>query len=299
MAVFGSGLQLGDAEVVNWCNFLCNEYGFDTISFGSTVAWAVECFENGLFTTEETGGLDLAWGNADAAVKLSESICKADTDMGRNLNNGVVAAAKHYNRGHEYAIHAGGVEVPQHDPRRSPGLARTYQYDPTPARHVKGGQGFIGPSFLPPEEKYDFSDPAQVQRDIEGVINVELSNNAGFCEFAGVAIPPGVKEKLLSAVTGIDYAGDFGRKTGLRSYTMRHAFNLREGMRREDNTISGRVVGKPAMTAGPHEGITIDNEKLADMFFESMGWDVKTMVPSRTALEELGGLENVIAEIYG
>ena len=299
MAMFGSGLKLGDAELVNWCNYLCNEYGIDTISLGATVAWAIECYENGLFTLEETGGLELTWGNADAAGKLSEAISRADTEFGKNLGDGVLAAAKHYNRGFEYAIHAGGIEVPQHDPRRSPGLARTYQYDPTPARHVKGGQGFLASAGIPPEERYDFSNPEQAARDVDGVVSVELSNSAGFCEFSGVAIPPGVKEKLLSAVTGVDYTGDFGRKTGLRSYTMRHAFNLREGIKREDNTIAGRVVGKPAMTAGPHEGITIDNEKLADMFFSAMDWDVTTMVPSRTVLEDIGGLDNVVSEIYG
>ena len=298
MAMFGSGLMSGDAEMVNWCNFLCNEYGYDTISFGATVAWAMECYENGLFTLEEMGA-DLKWGNSDAIVKLSESICKASTEMGKILNNGVAAAVKHYNRGAEYAMHAGGIEVPQHDPRRSPGLARTYQYDPTPARHVKGGQGFLAAAYLPPEEKYNYELPENAQRDVEGVVTVEMANNAGFCEFAGVAIPPGVKAGLLSAVTGVDYTGDNEIKTGKRSYTMRHAFNLREGLKREDNTIAGRVVGKPSMKAGPHEGITVDHEKLADLFFEAMGYDVKTMVPSKAVLEELGGLENVIAEIYG
>ncbi|MCL2365973.1 MAG: hypothetical protein FWC75_02875 [Oscillospiraceae bacterium] len=299
MAMFGSGLKSGDAEMVNWCNYLCNDYGYDTISFGAAVAWAMECFENGLFTRDEVGGIDLNWGNSEAIVKLSESICNADTEIGKVLNLGVDAAAKHYGRGTEYAMTAGGIEVPQHDPRRSPGLARTYQYDPTPGRHVKGGQGFIAASHLPPEVKYNFDDPGQVARDLEGVVEVELMNNIGFCEFSNVAIPPGTKQKMLTALTGTDYTGDFGRQTGLRSYTMRHAFNLREGMVRETNKIAGRVVGKPAMTAGPNEGVTIDNEKLADAFFTAMDWDLKTLTPSKAALENLGGLEPVIADLYG
>ena len=297
-AAFGSLLGAGDPEVVNWLNFLCNEYGFDTISFGGAIAWAMECFENGLFTREEMG-CDLNWGNVDAIVQIAESICKADTEMGRVLAMGARAAAAHYKRGAEYAIAASGIEIPHHDPRRSPGLARTYQYDPTPGRHVKGGQGFLAAAMLPPEDKYNYADPAHAVRDVEGVVEVEMANNAGFCEFAGIAIPPGVKPRFLSAITGVDYTGDFGRKTGLRSYTMRHAFNLREGLTREGSKIHGRVIGKPAMKAGPNEGVTVDNELLADHFFRAMDWDLKTMVPSKAALEELGGLENVIADLYG
>jgi len=299
MAAFGSTLGSGDAEVVNWLNFLCNEYGYDTISFGGAIAWAMESYVNGLFTLEETGGIDLKWGNADAIAKMAEAVCNASTEMGKILNLGATAAAKHYNRGEEYAITASGIEIPHHDPRRSPGLARTYQYDPTPGRHVKGGQGFLAAAFLPPEEKFDYDHPGHAERDVAGVAEVEMANNGGFCEFAGIAIPDGVKSKLLSAVTGVDYTGDFGLQTGLRSYTMRHAFNLREGMKREDNTISGRIVGKPAMKSGPNEGVSIDNEKLADGFFAKMGWDVKTMVPSKKVLEDLGGMETVIKDLYG
>jgi len=296
--MFGSGLGSGDAEMVNWCNFLCNEYGFDVISAGGTIAWAMECYVNGLFTLEETGGVDLKWGNAEAVAQMMEAMCKETSEMGRILNMGALAAAKHYNRGLEYVMHAGGIEAPQHDPRMSPGLARTYQYDPTPGRHVKGGQGFIGVAHLPPEVKYDFVSPETAQRDVDGVIDTEITNMAGFCQFGDVAMPPGVKSKFLTALTGITYEGDEARKLGLRSYTMRHAFNVREGIKREDATIAGRIIGKPAMTVGPHTGITIENEKLADLFFTAMDWDLKTMAPSKAALEDIGGLENVIADLY-
>ncbi|MCL2124651.1 MAG: hypothetical protein FWH33_01525 [Oscillospiraceae bacterium] len=297
--MFGAGLGSGDPDVVNWCNYLCNEYGFDTISFGGTIAWAMECYVNGLFTKEETGGIDLTWGNGDAIVAMSKAMCDLTSDMGRVLNSGALAASRHYNRGYEYVMHAGGIESPQHDPRLSPGLARTYQYDPTPGRHVKGGQGFTAAAHYPPEVKYNFDSPENADRDIAGVIDAEITNMAGFCQFSDVAMPPGIKARFLTALTGNDYTGDEERKVGLRSYTMRHAFNLREGMKREDNTIAGRIVGKPAMSEGPHTGITIDNERLADHFFRAMDWDLQTMVPTKAALEDLGGLENVIAEIYG
>ncbi|MCL1828063.1 MAG: hypothetical protein FWG32_01055 [Oscillospiraceae bacterium] len=297
--MFGAGMGAGDPEVVNWCNHLCNEYGFDTISTGGTVTWAMECYSNGLFSLEETGGIDLKWGNTDAIAKMTEAVCKGSTEMGKVLALGSRAAAEHYKRGFEYLTDAGGIEAPQHDPRRAPGLARTYQYDPTPGRHTKGGQGFTVNAGLPPEVKYNFGDPEAAQRDIAGVVEAEITNMGGFCLLSDVGMPPGLKTKFLTAVTGFDYDGEKGKKLGLRSFTMRHAFNLREGMKREDNTIAGRIIGKPAMKAGPHEGISIDNETLADNFFKAMDWDPKTMTPSKSALEGLGGMEKVTADIYG
>jgi len=296
-AAFGSNVGAGDPEVVNWCNFLCNEYGYDTISMGGTVSWAIECYENGLFTKEETGGLELKWGNTDAIVKLVEAICKGSSDFGKALNNGAYAAAKHYNRGMEYVIHASGIEIPQHDPRLSPGTSRTYKYDPTPGRHVKGGQGFLAASHLPPEVKYNFDSPDNVVRDLEGVIDTEITNLGGFCLF-NVMYPPEHKSKTLTALTGIDYTGENEKKLGLRSQTMRHLFNVREGLKRDDHTINGRVIGVPPMTDGPHKDITIDVEKLSTMYFEAMDWDQKTLVPSKAALEDLGGFEDIIADFH-
>jgi len=232
-------------------------------------------------------------------VQMSEAMCKGTTEMSRVLNGGSVAAAKHYDRGYEYLMHAGGIETPQHDPRLSPGLSRTYRYDPTPGRHVKGGQGFTIAAGFPPEVKYNFDDPENAVRDIAGVIDAEITNMGGFCVFTDCSMPPNIKPRILTALTGVGYSEDDARKLGLRSYTMRHAFNLREGLKREDTSISDRLVGKPAMTDGPHTGITIDSEKLADHFFKALDWDLKTMIPSKAALEELGGLENVIADIYG
>ncbi|MCL2200392.1 MAG: hypothetical protein FWB75_00370 [Oscillospiraceae bacterium] len=299
-AMLGSNLQIGDPEVVNWLNYLSNEYGFDCISLGGVIAWAMECYNNGLFSKEETGGIDLSWGNCEGVAALAEAMCKGSSEFALVLNEGALAAARHFGRGEEFVMHAGGIEAPAHDPRLSPGLARTYQYDPTPGRHVKGGQGFTPPyAMLPLEVKYDFNDKEQAERDVHGVYEKEILNIGGFCEFADFAFPGGVTHRILTAVIGVDYTGDNARKLGLRSYTMRHAFNLREGIKREDHNISGRLIGKPAMSEGPHTGLSVDNEKLADMFFEKMDWDLKTLIPSKTALEELGGLETVIKDIYG
>ncbi|MDR0916974.1 MAG: hypothetical protein LBN02_07285 [Oscillospiraceae bacterium] len=294
---FGSMVLSGDAQSVNYCNFLCNEYGYDTISLGATVAWLMECYNEGLFTLDEMGGIDLTWGDGHAVVAISEAICRADTEMGRALNLASRGAAEYWDRGYEYLVTASGIEFPQHDARRAPGLARTYQYDPTPGRHVKGGLGFLDHGAEPPEQKYSFKDTGE--RDVADVIGLEIINAGGYCQLSTFGLPPGSRIQLINAVTGFGYDEDGERRLGLRSYTMRHAFNLREGMRRSDFTISDRMVGKPPLENGPLAGVTIDNEQLGDNFFNELGWDLETLFPPRAFLEEVGGLEPVIADLYG
>ncbi len=291
---FGSMLLNGDAESVNRCNYLCNEYGLDTISTGATVAWAMENYNNGVLSKEELGGLDLSWGKPEAIVRLTELICKNE-GVGKVLSKGSQGAAEALNKGREALVTAGGIEIPQHDPRYGPGLARTYQYDPTPGRHVKGGLG-IQHGSQPPEIKYNYTGTGE--RDVAGVVNQELINAAGYCSFAEFGLPPQSMLKYLNAITGFDYGEEDFRNAGLRSFAMRYAFNIREGFRRKDYKISGRIVGKPPLREGPLAAVTVDNEKLADNFFAALGWDIAEGVPSRDWLERLGGLDNVVRDLY-
>ena len=118
-------------------------YGLDTISVGATVAWAIECYENELLNKEETGGLDLTWGNAEAIVDITQAIAD-QTGFGKVLALGSAAAAEKLGKGGEYLQTVLGIEIPMHDAKLGPGFARTYQFDATPARHVKGGAGLGG-----------------------------------------------------------------------------------------------------------------------------------------------------------
>ncbi len=292
--MFGSQLLNSSAEAVNECNRLCNEYGFDTISMGGTVAWCMENYSNGVFTQEELDGIDLKWGNADAIVQMTKKICMRE-GVGEALSNGSLAVARHFGKGFEALVVAGGIEIPQHDPTFSPGLARTYKYDPTPGRHVKGGLG-IQYGNEPPEVKYNYADTGE--RDVAGVVGAEITNAAGFCVFGDFGLPPGAVAKYLAAITGFDYSEDDVKRLGLRSFTMRHAINLREGLRRKDHEISGRIVGDPPLKEGPNTGVTVDTEKLTDNFYSALGWNVSDGVPKLEALKHIGGLENVIRDLY-
>lgn len=290
LAAFGTMALNDDIESIIKCNDLCNRYGLDTISVGCTVSWAVECYENGVFTKADTGGIELRWGNSAAIVALTQAIAD-QTGFGKVLAMGSEKAAQVLGKGSQYLQTVKGIELPMHDPRFSPWFSRTYQYDPTPARHVKGGLGI--PDFGQPKEvRYNYDARGEVDMAITCI--TEVLNCAGTCYFAGFSMPQEALPGFIEAVTGsaIDLV-----RTGQRIMNMRHVFNLREGQRRSDNKIPVRCVGKPPLAEGPLKGITVDHEKLADNFFGAMDWDKSTLFPSKDSLEALG-LSDVVRDLY-
>jgi aldehyde:ferredoxin oxidoreductase len=297
LAAFGTMALNDDAESVIKCNDICNKYGLDTISVGCTVTWAIECYEKGIFTKKETEGIELTWGNAEAIVAMTQAIAD-QTGFGRVLALGSAGAAKKLGKGAGYLQTVRGIELPMHDPRYSPGFARTYQYDPTPARHVKGGLGL--PDFGSSNEvKYSYGDRGQM--DVGITCNREIVNTSGLCLFgADFAIPQGAIARLIEAVTGWDYKEKDVLQTGKRIMNMRYVFNLREGQKPTDdeNALPKRCVGEPPLKEGPLKGITVDHKKLAYYFCKSMGWDEETLIPIKESLENLGGMEDVIRDLY-
>jgi aldehyde:ferredoxin oxidoreductase len=211
--------------------------------------------------------------------------------FGAALALGSEGAARVLGKGSQYLQTVRGVELPMHDPRLGPGLARTYQYDPTPARHVKGGPWQIGTE----EDRYnpDGSGP----KDIEGTFATELVNSAGLCSFMTFASDAEFVEPLIEAACGIDAESLAG--AGERILTMRHVFNLREGLTPADFVLPPRSIGQPPLTEGPLAGVTVPAEALADNYFAALDWDRETGKPSRQALEQMGGMADVIKDLYG
>ncbi|WP_077212009.1 aldehyde ferredoxin oxidoreductase family protein [Bacillus dakarensis] len=295
-AAFGSTLLNHDTASILKCNEMCNQYGLDTISAGMTIAWAMECYNEGILSKEELDGIDLQWGDGDAIVAILQKMCDGE-GCGAILANGSAYAAKKWGKGEEFLQTACGIELPMHDPRFAPGLARTYQYDPSPGRHVKGGLGSLQMSGAEPKDKYDYSGTGEI--DLQLTTHQEVLNTMGICMFGEFVSPEGVHREYIEALTGLKFTDEEKYVTGFRILTMRHAFNVREGIKPSDTYISPRAVGKPALQAGPLAGVTIDTDQLARNFFEAAKWDMETGKPSKDILKELGNLDNVIEDLYG
>jgi len=294
-AAFGSTCLNSNAEAIIKCNDICNRAGLDTIATGMTVAWAIECYENEVLNREETGGIELTWGNSEAMVDITQALADGK-GLGATLALGSKAAADKLGKGHEYLVTVRGIELPMHDPKLAPGMARTYQFDATPARHVKGGAGLVQ-MMDPNPAKYNTEGSGFL--DLMVTANIEMINIAGMCLFGMYSGAEGVQLQLLEAVTGGSYKSQDQMKTAMRVMNMKQAFNLREGLKPADFVMPARGVGKPAQEAGPLAGITIDNERLGDNFFAAMGWDRETGKPSRRMLELMGGMDDVVEDLYG
>lgn len=300
--MFGTLLLNDDLDSLLLINEMCNRGGVDSISAGSTIGFAIECFENGILAPEDTGGLELMWGNADAIKALLEKII-AREGLGDVLADGMEQAAKTIGKGaDQYAIHAHGEALPAHDPKYTPSLALTYATDPTPGRHTAASVDFaeMGPieSYveglkLPKKRKKNATDKAIAQKRIVAVMQV--LNSLGFCFFSTLLGPMPVFE-LLEAVTGWHWDLDDVIETGLRIQNLRLAFTLREGVNPVEIELPGRAIGEPPQEQGPNKDVTLDLGEMKREYYLQMGWDPETGVPADATLESLG-LDYVVGKI--
>ena len=285
-----------DLESIIRFNDICNIYGIDTISVGVAVGFAIECYENGLLAKADTG-IELRWGDGKAIVALTEKIARRE-GIGALLADGVKHAAEKIGRGAEqYAVHAQGQELPAHDPRFIPALAVTYRMDGTPGRHTQGGRAWLmGVDFLtdPREDKYDFTNTGELQRKAVNMLHVV--NSAGICLFAYVSYPSQFIPDFLTAVTGSEYTLDSCLNIGERIGTMRHLFNLREGLNPLKYFMNPRAVGKPPLKEGPLANVTIDDDTMVKDYLKAVDWDLTTTRPSVKKLRELG-LSQLVKDI--
>jgi len=277
-ASFGTMCLNNNTESIAMANDICNRYGLDTISAGCAIAFAIECYENGLITKEDTDGIELTWGNHKAIVAMTEKMAKRE-GFGDILADGVKVAAERIGKGAEqYAVHIGGQELGMHDPKLvssfhpdAPSAAR-YQMNATPGRHTQG----FGPSGF----------------------RGHIVNAAGLCVMAYYAADPAKYiAGFMSAVTGWDRSWDELLKIGERIANMRHVFNLREGINPLELKVHPRIIGKPPYETGPLAGVTADIEAQNYWNLGALDWDRVTTKPSKKKLLELG-LEDVAKELW-
>jgi aldehyde:ferredoxin oxidoreductase len=296
-AAFGSLALNADIDSLQYANHLCNAYGLDTISAGATVAFAIECYENGIITKEDTDGLALTWGNAGAIIELLHCIGKRE-GVGDLFADGIRKAAEALGaRSEPFAMEVGGEELPMHDPKLWPEYFATYKLDPTPARHTQYPNAMASDWGVPPapRDRNQASGRAQHHKGISEYQHIV--NSIGTCMFISFTGPNQRIPQWINAVTGWDTTHQELLKTGERIANLRMAFQVREGDNPAQRRIPGRLIGKPPLEEGPHKGFSLDTETLEREFLAACGWDGQTCRPSHAKLKELG-LEDVAGVLY-
>ncbi|MCQ2566840.1 MAG: aldehyde ferredoxin oxidoreductase family protein [Mogibacterium sp.] len=288
-----------DLDSILYLNELLNRAGMDSISAGNTVAWAIECYENGILTKEQTDGLELTWGNADAIIELTKKMIARD-GFGNDLADGVKRAAAKYG-GEEFAMHVGGQEPGMHDARNDAQLGVHFVAEPAPGKHTIGMAIQYGAmslcdicSWAPPatmHSKAEDLEPTEKNAMISkaNAAYSMLVDGAGGCyygEMMGVHMWKLID--YLNAAAGWNYGGDHYMDIGVRIQTIRQMFNIKHGYMPADVKLPGRMAGEPALKTGPLKGITLKNREQVAMQWKAFGWDEKTGEPLPKTIRELG-----------
>jgi len=296
LAAFGPDCLNDNIESLIYANELCNSYGLDTIGTGSTIALAIECYENGLLTKSDTDGMELTWGNSDVIVELVHKIAKREGIGDILAEGGKIAAEKIGKDAEPLAMHVGGELMPMHDPRQAPGWGATYASDPGPGKHTRGGTQFAedghGPELIckmlgiPTKlEKYNPEGKGKYHAIMAGWQH--LTNTSGACLFAADGLNFRFID-VMKAITGWDLTPENLVQTGHRIAAMLHSFNLKHGFKPSDFTIPPRVCGNPPLTAGKLKDVQIDFEELKRQYYEAMGYDMDTARIKQETIEALG-----------
>ncbi len=299
-AVFGGLLMNKDLNSIFYINEMLNRAGMDSISAGNTVAYAIECYENGILDINKTDGLELNWGNASAIIELVRKMIERD-GIGEIFADGVKVAARHLgSESKVYAMHAGGQEPGMHDPRYDPLLGVHFSADPTPGRHTIGCGTYYNMmhlweeiSWAPVVGRYKKSDEyiasdSEALKAVAGACFKQVVDGAGGCLFAAIS---GIQHwpifNWLNAATGWDYNPDQYMEIGKRIQTLRQLFNVREGIDPHSFIIPNRIAGNPPLEEGPLKGKTVPIEAMIKNYWKHFGWDENSGVPLKTTIEQL------------
>jgi len=296
LASFGSNCGISDLKAIAKANEICNAYGLDTISAGVSISFAMECYEKGIITEMDTGGIALRFGDANALLETLNLIVERK-GFGRLLGEGVKRASENIGKGSEkLAMHVKGLEVPMHEPRLKKGLGIGYAVSPTGADHCHNMHDTLFRGWtrnmmeiqslgvLEPIPS-NVLNPEKIRLLVYGSNWRHFTNCGVICYFTPwyYAETP----NLVNAVTGWNTTTWELMKIGERAATMARIFNLREGLTSDQDTLPERF--SQPFTSGPTAGerVTLEDvERCKRIYYGMMGWDERG-IPTREKLYEL------------
>ncbi len=305
VATMGSYCGVDDLSAVAKANEICNAYGMDTISCGATVAFAMDCFEQGILTSEDTGGLDLRFGNAEAMVEAVRMIAER-RGLGDLLAEGSYRAAQEIGKGApDLAVHCKGQEFPAHVAQAKRSLALIYAVNPFGADHMSHDHD---PNYEPTQDKDTLDRLAQMglitplpKRDLSNEkvrfsLQTEhfysLLDCLGTCQFvwgpSWQLYGPTQLVEAVRAITGWETSLYELLLVGERRLNLMRAFNAREGFRKANDVLPKKAY--LALKGGATDGVAVTEEEFLrarEIYYQMCGWDAEG-VPKAGTLTRLG-----------
>jgi len=308
MAAFGSCCDVTDNLAVLKANELANAYGLDAISTGVAIAFVMECFENGLLTPADTGGMSFRWGDPEVLVRAVDMIARRD-GFGDVMAEGVARMSARFGPETEFFnLTVKGQELPMHEPRLKHAMGIGYAVAPVGADHMMNIHDTAYTVEAAPLKRVNAAlerpvppTPAQVLNEDKMQIFCTDVNWMHFQDCALICMFYAYNyEQLaeaLSGVSGIEYGIADILAVGARAQTLARLFNLREGFTADDDKLPKRVM--KAFESGPIADIEITPQAFAwakRRYYELMGWDPESGAPSVACLRELA-LDDLLADV--
>ena len=284
IAMLGSNCGIGDIRTIAKANILCDELGIDTISTGNVVAFAMECYERGIITERDTGGIDLRFGNEEAFLHAIEMIGNRE-GLGDILSQGVRSAAEKFGSGSEtFAMHTKGLEWSGYECRAALGQALGYAVVDRGADHnrIWCTDFFVSPDKSSPVTAAELAFKHQRSRSACDLL--------GICRFVSYQLNFDFYAQMFSEATGWQTSTEDIMKASEMVFNLTRLYNIREGFTREDDYVPPRCFEDP-VPSGPTKGCSLKREQFneaLEKFYEISGWDRRTGVPLPGKLRELG-----------
>ncbi len=281
VGLLGANCGVSDPEAIVAATAICDAYGFDTMSAGAAISLAMEAYERGILGPEDTGGLELRFGNGDALVAITQQIADR-TGLGDVLAEGSKRAAERFGVP-DLAMHVKGQELATYEPRGVVGMGLSYAISP------KGGHHMIAPTMGlelagDPQRRLIPDGKAKMVRDTQLVMTIV--DSLAMCSSMRFVLGLDSILDLYRAVTGVVLGEEEALLMAERVSNLERLFNVREGLNRKDDTLPRRLL-KEAMPSGPSRGNTVPLDQMLDEYYELMGWDADG-VPTKERMTELG-----------
>lgn len=270
---FGPHCGIDDTKMIIAADSLCDDYGMDTISCGVTIGFIMECFEKGYITKEQTGGMELNFGDSDSVLDAIHLIAKRE-GIGNLLADGTRKISEKLQGSDHFAIHVKGMELPGYDPRGMKGQGLTYALSDRGGCHVRSNTIRTELMGLPePIDRFAYEKKAAMVRDLQ--LTYATGDCVIFCMFGAFAIKMPDYAQAISAATGWDFDENELKTVAERSWNISRLFNTREGFTRKEDSLPGRLFKDPS-TVGPSKGQIVHKEefeKMLDEYYQIVGWD--------------------------